>query len=334
MDKIEAVFANEVKKEKAKYLWRPYMLDENVNIVGGEAGTGKTWFLCALMAAVTTSQPEEMPGRLEKSGSVIYAGGEDGNSVMRERLERVGADLSKIILIEKRFDVLGDSFREMVRDVKPALVIFDPLLSFVSEKVEANRYTVAKSLMDGLRELARETRTSIVCIIHPPKKDEYRLIHRFTGSGGFVDAARAATYVGYHPEAFNKRVIIQPKNNAGYTAPVVFELDADLGFIWVGEDEGITMRDVETSHRDSGQKKQSVDGYVNFITALLEANPDGIQMTAKEMIDAYGESDISVRSLGRALSSSALSERLLDDGIALKRGAKSNNRQRYIIKYE
>lgn len=333
MDKIEFSYADKVKKEKTRYLWHPYMLDRNVNIVGGEAGTGKTWFLCALMAAVTTKQPEGMPGKLERHGPVIYAGGEDGNAVMRERLEMVGADLSKIILIEKRFDALSEEFRAIVKEKRPALVVFDPLLSYVGDKADANRYTVAKSLMDSMRELARDAKTSVVCVIHPPKKDEYRLIHRFTGSGGFVDAARAATYVGYHPDVPTKRVVIQPKNNAGYTIPTVFEIDPDGGFLWCGEDERITIHDIEVSHRETAKKTDAVDSYANTIKRLLKIHPDGFQMTAKEMIDAVGDDDVNVRAFGRALSQDGIRDRLSNDGIIIKTGLRTNNRQKYIVRY-
>lgn len=334
MDKIVAVYADKVKKEKVKFLWYPYMLDNNVNIVGGEAGTGKTWFLCALMAAVTTGQPDGMPGRLDKKGKVIYAGGEDGNAVMRERLEHVGADLEKVMLIEKRFDALGEDFKQLVREEKPALIIFDPLLSYVSDKSDPNKYTAAKALMDNIREFARVAKTSVVCVIHPPKKDEYRLIHRFTGSGGFVDAARAVTYVGYHPDVSNKRVVIQPKNNAGYTIPAIFEIDDELGFIWCGDDETITARDVESSHRDSGKKVSNMDSYVLVIENVLRANPGGLKMTAKDILKAYGGSEINPSAFGQMLNKDALKERLLRDGVVLEKGARTGNRQQYIIKYE
>lgn len=334
MDNIEYSYADKVKKEKQRYLWYPYMLDRNVNIIGGEAGTGKTWFLCALMAAVTTEQPEGMPGTVEKHGKVIYAGGEDGNSVMRERLEIVGADLSKIILIEKRFNALGEGFRELVDKEKPVLIVFDPLLSYVDEKSDANRYTVSRSLMDGIRDLARETNTSVVCVIHPPKKDEYRLIHRFTGSGGFVDAARAATYVGYHPSVLTKRVVIQPKNNAGFTTPTVFEIDPDGGFTWCGEDDTITMHDVEISHRESGKKADNLDSYVALIKKVLKSNSEGFLMTAKEMIDAVDKTDVNAMALGRALKKDEIRRRLSEDGIILTTGSRAGNRQRYSVKYE
>ena len=90
-----AVWACDVESEPVAWLWYPYLLHNNINTIGGEAGTGKTQFICGLGAAVTTEQPDGMPGIIEKHGTFLYLGGEDGNSVMRSRVETAGADLSK-----------------------------------------------------------------------------------------------------------------------------------------------------------------------------------------------------------------------------------------------
>lgn len=336
MQIIESICAEDVVEEPIKYLWHPYLYDNNVNIVGGEAGTGKTWFLCALMAAVSKGYSEGMPGSVRRKGKVIYAGGEDGNAVMRHRLVNVGADLKQIILIEKTFNAFGDAFREMVKKLKPALIVFDPLLSYIPEKWDPNRYTTAKSLMDDLREFAREMDTSIVCVIHPPKKDEYRLIHRFTGSGGFVDAARSVTYIGYHPDDPDKRVVIQCKNSFGYSAPCTFGIDRNLGFVWGEEDKGITMRDVEQSHKTSSTGDDSpINTYCLVVENVLKMHPEGVSMTAKQMLEEYGKltaHNITASAFGQMLGKGEMQRRLMKSGIILEKGAKTANRQKYNVR--
>lgn len=332
---LKVVYASEVEKEPIRFLWYPYLFDHNVNLVGGEAGTGKTWFLCALMSAITSGQCEGMPGEVRKQGTVIYAGSEDGNAVIRSRLENVGADLSKIALIEDAFNVWDEAFLSTVQKVKPAVIILDPLLSYVSDKSDPNRYTSARNIMDSLRAFARRYDTAFVCVMHPPKKDDYRLIHRFTGSAGFVDAARSATYVGYHPDGGDKRVVIQPKNSACYTFPCSFRIDEKLGFIWEGEDRLLTQKEVEESHRTTG-KDSVMNGYCLVIENVLRQHPEGLDLTAKEILDLYGkitEHDIKPLSFGQMLNKGAMQDRLLRGGILLKKGKKAQNRQRYIIEY-
>ena len=191
--------------------------------------------------------------------------------------------------------------------------------------------------MDHLREFARENRISIICVVHPSKKDDYRLIHRFTGSGGFVDSVRAATYVGYHPTDKNKRVGIQPKNNINNTVPYVFQLDSELGFLWCGEDESITMKAMEKSIKLEAGKSGNLDYYVRVIEEVMKMHPEGLHMTAKDILKEYEriiDHDISPASFGHALNNEAFQNALLRRDIVLKKGFKTGNRQKYQARYK
>lgn len=332
---IEFTWANDVKKEPVKYLWFPYFIDSNTNTFGGETGTGKTWNLVAIMAAVAAErQPEGMPGIVEKHGNVLYLGGEDGNSAMRERLESLNANLSNIALVENSFDCMSGELERLTESVRPVLIIFDPLLSYFPKDVNPNSYTGSRQVMDYLREFAREERISIICVVHPSKKEDYRLIHRFTGSGGFVDSVRTATYIGYHPTDKNKRVGIQPKNNITNTVPYVFELDSELGFSWCGSDDSITMKAMEKTMKLEAGKSGNLDYYVRVIEEVLKLHPEGLHMTAKDILKEYSkilEHDINATSFGQALNNEAFQNALMRRDIVLKKGDNPHNRQKYRI---
>ena len=324
-------WAKDVKTEPVEYIWFPYFIANNTNVFGGEAGTGKTWNLAAIIAAVTTKQPDGMPGIVEKHGNVLYLGGEDGNSAMKQRLEDLGADLEKVALVESSFDCTGGDFMELISTVDPVLIIFDPLLSYWPPGKNPNQYTDIRQVMDYLRELARDKKMSIICVIHPPKKEDNRLIHRFTGSGGLVDSVRTVTYVGYHPTEPYTRVGIQPKNNAINTVPYAFKIDPELGFIWQGEAEGVTIKDVQNALRLEMGKSGNLQYYIKVLESVMKINPQGVHITAKEILNQYGKivsHDIEPRSFGIALNNDALK-----NGIMLERGSKTENRQKYRMYY-
>lgn len=331
------VWAKDVKSEPTKWLWLPYFVDENINVFGGETGTGKTWNLCAIAAAVTTRQPDNMPGFVKKNGNVLYLGGEDGNSGMKERLEAVGADMSKIALRESGLDCRSDEFIAVLKSVKPELVIIDPLLSFVDDGTKINDYVGARQVTDRLRDIAREHHTCIILVVHPPKRGDYKLLYRFTGSGAFVDATRTATYIGYHPTEGNKRVGIQPKNNLNRTAPYVFELDPELGFRWCGDDSSITQKQVEcTTEYELSGSSNNLRFYVEVVSAVLNINPQGLHMTAKDILKEYSkirEHDIDVKSFGHSLNNSYIIDALQRQNITIRKGSKTNNKQKYHIYY-
>ena len=60
---LPAVRASEVKAEQPQFVIFPYLIDHNINIIGGEAGTGKTWLLCGWMAAISKKKPKEISPR-------------------------------------------------------------------------------------------------------------------------------------------------------------------------------------------------------------------------------------------------------------------------------
>lgn len=336
--KASFTWANDVKAEPTKWLWYPYYIDENINIFGGETGTGKTWNLCAIVATVTTgNQPEGMPGIVEKQGNVLYLGGEDGNSGIRARLEAVGADLAKVALVENHIDCTGSEFIGLLEEVKPVLVIIDPLMSFVGSDVNINDYVGARQVADHLRTVAREYKTSIIMVVHPPKRGDYKLLYRFTGSGAFVDATRTATYIGYHPTEPRKRVGIQPKNNIKKTAPYTFTLDEELGFIWTGEDSSVKQKDIEAaSAYEAESSGTNLEYYKKVIAEVMKINPTGLDATAKEILDEFSKvkgHEISPRSFGQVLNKKMFQQALSRQGITLRVGSRTHGRQKYSLHY-
>ena len=339
VEKQETPFtwASDVAIEPAKWLWYPYILDENTNAFGGETGTGKTWNLCSIAAAVTTKQPQEMPGIVEKHGNVLYLGGEDGNGGTAERLKDVGADLSRVALVENVFDCTGPEVLGLLDKVDPALVIFDPLLSYTPKGSNINDYVGARQIMDYLREVAREKRTSIITVVHPPKRGDYKLLYRFTGSGGIVDSVRTATYVGYHPTEKNMRVGIQPKNNLIYTEPYMFRLDPELGFQWAGKDGSITSSDVEKAMRYEISGGDSLKYYEKVIVEVMKVNPQGLHATAADILKKFSEivtHKIDSVSFGKALNNEDLRDALSRKGISLTKGSNAHNKQKYQLHYK
>ncbi len=332
---VKFQWANETERKPVKYSWFPYIIDNNINTFGGEAGTGKTWNLSGITKAITTGKKSEgMPGRVEKQGNVLYLGGEDGNDEMSRRLEIVGADLSKVALVEKSLDCTGRNMIRLLDEVDPAMVIFDSLLSYFPEGLNPNSYTDARRVMDYLRDLSRERNLSTICVVHPPKKQDNRLIYRFTGSGGFVDSVRGVTYLGYHPTDKTKRVGIQPKNNTIDTVPYVFQLDKDLGLVWCGDDESIKIKDVEKALRVEMGRSGNLQYYIRVIEDVLKINPQGLDMTAANILKEYGKiqsHDISANSFGQTLNNDAFRNALERRDITLYKGANTHGNQRYQI---
>ena len=337
---LPAVRAADVKSELPRFVIFPYLIDYNVNIIGGEAGTGKTWALCGWMAALSKSKPRAMAGIVKKHGNVVYLGSEDGNGAMKHRLETMDADMNRIFLVEEHnFDVMSPTFKGLIDRYRPKLIIVDALMSYWPADLNPNNQIHCRRVMDYLRDVARSYGTCILCVIHPSKKEDYRLVHRFAGSGAFVDSVRSALYVGYHPEEPAKRVIVQVKHNStSYYLPALFELDTENGFTWRGSDEELTVTDIEKALRkELTRGKNENPLFVEIIKDALQKYPAGLDASAKDIIEIFNKDhqhEINTMSFGRALSNMVKDKTMLPDEIIIEKSSSTGNRQRYKIYYK
>lgn len=331
----------DINPEPPEYLWRPYLETRNHNLLGGKPERGKTFIICALISAVTSGyQPEGMPGKLERSGYVLYFGGEDGNGIIADRLQGFRCDLTKLDLCESPFDISSNNFKDfdsLLKEKKPALVIFDPLTSYMPASIDINNAIQSRQFVDSLRDAGRKHDTCIMSVIHPPKKDYPDLGDRFQGSGGYVQGSRTASYIAPHPDDPTKRVVIQTKNNNARepNPPIVFSLDYDLGFTWCGSDPNITKRMVRDADEDGNNigVGSNLDKYTNVLLEVMKTNPKGIDMTANEIASEYkkyhNDADINVMSMGRVFKTDPFKRNMEKQGYKFMVGTRAGNRQKY-----
>ena len=117
-----------------RYLVRPFLFDDAVNIVYGSGDSGKSLF--SLMLALAVASGEEVAGLVpERSGPVLYLDWEDSPSTHQERLRGLQASMNVPMgagrIIYRRMDAsLTESAREVRKDIASigaAMVIVDSL---------------------------------------------------------------------------------------------------------------------------------------------------------------------------------------------------------------
>ena len=113
-----------------------------VSLLGADGGTGKGIWQAQLIAYVTAGRTSGFfPQPPEKTGSVlIFSGEDDPGKVLKARLTAAGADMSRVMVVtsDAYFARTGSplcipdtSFAKYVGKAAPALVIIDPLQSFL-----------------------------------------------------------------------------------------------------------------------------------------------------------------------------------------------------------
>jgi putative DNA primase/helicase len=220
---IIAPLASERPPERIDWLWPGWIARGHLHLMAGPAGVGKTTL--ALSIAATISRGAHWPdGALAPVGDVVIWSGEDVYAqTISPRLAAMGADVGRVRYLEamthrgrvRPLDPAGDCERmlDYVRalDTPPALLIVDPVSSFVSGNSHRNE-EVRRSLIP-LVQLAHETGVAIIGITHVAKGTQGAdPVERIIGSVAFGALARIVHFVQRQGEA---RVFVRAKNNLG-----------------------------------------------------------------------------------------------------------------------
>jgi hypothetical protein len=242
--------ADEIKIRPAKWLWRDRLPVGELSLLAGRESVGKSTLDCWLSARVSTGT---LPGQSEgKPRNVLVAATEDNwSTTLVPRLMAAGADLSRVYRVAvstpgtERTAQLNlpenfGAFDEALRQTRPALVIFSPLMSRLSGKLDAHKDQEVRRALEPLVEVATRHETSILGLIHLNKGGGTDPLRAVMASAAFVAVARAVLFVHRDPDAQETRLVGQPKNSLGLS-------DWDLGLL------AFHIEAVEVGRSDEGE---------------------------------------------------------------------------------
>lgn len=154
----DAVFKSlaEIRPEAVRWLWEGRIPLGKVTLLEGEPGIGKSTLALDLAARVSrgSAMPLVKGHDAEPANVVVYSGDDGLADTVRPRLDAAGADLSKIWAVDREFD------KDDVARLQPALIVLDPLSSYIRQSCEREPVAVMRHL--GL--LARDTGAAVLAL--------------------------------------------------------------------------------------------------------------------------------------------------------------------------
>lgn len=288
MSDYSLVYYKDIESRKIDWLWYPYIPFGKITLVQGDPGEGKTTFILSLLSVLSTGG--HLPcSDIKISGNAIYQNTEDDNAdTIKPRLERHGADCSKICFINKGIDSvsLEDDLEKWIRQANAKILVLDPIQSFIGENTDMNRANSVRPRMNRLKEIAGSTGCAVVLIGHLNKNASGKANYRGLGSIDFSAAARSILVIGKpsdHPEL---RVMAQQKSNLGPIGQSLAFMLNDGSVKWIGPYD-ITADELYSSaaHEKEATKSQSAsvllasilsDGEKPYKLILDKAEAEGI----------------------------------------------------------
>jgi len=154
---------SEVQARPVQWLWLGRIPFGKVTLLDGEPGSGKSLLALDIAARVTRGlpMPLEDTASVGPSNVVIYNDDDNLADTIRPRLEAAGADLTRVRCVD------GEMTPADLVDVRPALVVLDPLSAYICQEGDlANRMALKK-----IARLAKESGAAVLAVQSLQKND-------------------------------------------------------------------------------------------------------------------------------------------------------------------
>ena len=198
---VPGVLMSDVEAERVQWVWRNWVALGKLTLVDGDPGVNKTTLALDVAGRVSNGSlmPDSAPG---VDGGVVIVTGEDGLAdTIRPRLEAAGADLTRIRAIqtagesddERPLSLPEDLpvIEQAIVNVGAKLVIIDPLMAFLSGRVDSHRDQDVRRALVQLASLANRCAVAVIVIRHLNKTQGARAIYRGGApSGSSVPSGR------------------------------------------------------------------------------------------------------------------------------------------------
>lgn len=297
------VSVNEIEEKEVEWLIIGYVPKGDITVIAGDGGSGKTSVWCALLASLSSGNmsflESDLPFNKFSGKKVMFFSSEDSvEHVLKSRLRRNGANTENISFIpvsddrfkEIKFD--SEFLEKIIKENRPEVIVFDPIQSFISEKVQMGQRNAMRSSLNPLIGLGEKYGVTFIIIVHANKQSGVWGRKRIADSSDIWDISRSVLMVGETGEG-DIRYISQEKSNYGPLSETVLFTTSGGKITF----KGYTTkkdRDFVLSNDYATKQKPVKESTIEFILDFLK---DGEKEIAEldEMAKAMSISDHSLK---------------------------------------
>ena len=268
---------SDLEEKEIEWLVPAVIPRRQITVMAGEGGCGKTGVWCAIAAAISAGRSTflvepEIPKEFGncKPEQVLFFSAEDSvEHTLIRKLRKNGANLDNIQAIdiaEKKFaDLKFNSayLEQLLQEIRPALCIFDPIQSFLPDRVKMSERNTMRNCMESLVGLGEKYGAAFLIVAHTNKQSSVFGRKRISDSADIWDISRSVLLVG-ETEEKGVNYISHEKSNYGRLWKTVLYRIEDERIVFKGysnkKDRDFIMRNEQNSRQ--APKKEAAKQFV------------------------------------------------------------------------
>lgn len=282
---------DQFEEREVEWLIPGYLPKDQITLICGTGGTGKTSIWTALAADLSAGRAtifekgSDFVDQIQRDPmTIMFFSAEDTvENVIKKRLRLQSAvmkNISTISVSSSDFDKIrfGSSYLEaLIKKKRPKLCIFDPLQAFIDGRTKMADRNAMRQTMRHLIEWGSKYGTTFLIVMHTNKQMNAWGRTRMADSADLWDIARCVWMVG-DTEEDGIKYLSHEKNNYGRTNDtVLFRNDNGIPTYWMKsqqKDRDFVMAAAKI--RNSQNRSSDVEEVEEFIISTLTEYQEGL----------------------------------------------------------
>lgn len=303
------------REEPVQWLIPQYLPKEQITLICGTGGTGKTSVWVSLVASLSSGKRTLFDGTNEyvpdrEPQTVMFFSAEDTvENVIKGKLTRqncIQTNIMTISLSDPAFDQIqfgSEKLRQLIELYRPALCVFDPLQAFIDPHIKMSDRNAMRQSMRSLIEWGKEYGCTFLIVMHTNKQQNVWGRQRMADSADLWDIARCVWMVGDTQDEGIK-YLSHEKSNYGKTGKtMLFKNEGGQPTFWQWSD--LKDRDYvlqAAQKRDEKKNGSDIDGAIETILCELSDHPEGVKASdLDDLLNVIGYSFRAVKAAKKAL---------------------------------
>ena len=227
------------EEEEARWLVKGWIPFSQITIIASDGGVGKTTVWSNIVASLSAGRPTILDNEetQREPMKVLICTTEDSiRTQLKGKLSKAGGNMENIYAMDPRADRNGElqdfhfgskKMADWIREIKPQVVVFDPIQAFVPAELNMGSRNAMRHCMSQLGVLADDLGITFILIAHTNKRKDAYGRGRISDSADLWDFSRSVIMLGTTPDA-NIRYISNEKNNyARLAETILFSINSN-----------------------------------------------------------------------------------------------------------